>query len=305
MSQLDLRNPGGTLSYAYSGARRRTRTIYIENVRPEDIVWGANRMPPRFAAHPLDPPCRARSFDADQHGDSGGSAVVITYTTPEIRNANTENPEPEPMTAHQLLHQVGVREEIVEIPYATLTEVIDKDPVSGLQVKGLKWGWTLNRIIEPRPVYRVKWKLTSPSAATFREIFDQYNYIHQLPDGGNPQGLYRFLFADASAISTTEYEVAANWELDTGTRFLTALPGSYPPFTNDNPRLPGDLPYRPNSVPAVGFTRDPYMTLDIEAPKNNTEPLQPKLPIMLQKAKYVVEPSLLQSWQNLPQFPGF
>ena len=123
MSQFILRNAGEMAAEAYSGARTYDVPFYIENVLPDSIEWGENGVPPKFAEHQIHATALARSKFARRHGDSNGSVVMVRYTTPEIRNAATLPPEPEPLTQHALIWGVSFHDVVIGLPIARIEEV--------------------------------------------------------------------------------------------------------------------------------------------------------------------------------------
>jgi hypothetical protein len=280
---IDLRNAGASQGREYSGAKRLTRVLYIENVLPEQIEWAQDGMPDRAEKHP-DPKhatALSRAFNAVRHGDSGGSRVTIEYRSAEIRHAGEPMPEPETLTSHALLWQMSFRE--VAVPFPTGIIEPQTQPVTwggvGTFLVARKWIWEWDTTPEVRPVLRVKWKLSSPDMSDADELASQANRLHQLP------------------------EVSARWERDDGTPLMMN-----PPSTNFGPILPGNMSYLSGHEPAEGLTRDPYKELKIQHDKDSGIPLEPNQPLMSQKVVYPFDTrpgAGVLSWQQLPQFPGF
>lgn len=301
MSQFALRNPGETSAESYSGARTYVLPFYIENVLPGQIEWTTPGMPPKFDPHPNHPSALARSKLARRHGDSGGSVVMVRYTTPEIRNLHTPPPEPEPLTQHALIWDVTFHDVVIGLPIARIEEVTQPDTAgTGTVVVALRWTVRWERVREARTVLRVRWRLNSPSIADASILAQHYNRIHQLPDGK----LWRFTASNLVARSTTEYEAVAQWELDTGSTlrmFQTSGPL--------DPKQPGNLTYATGHEPNAGLSRNPYHSLMTTQAPDNGNPMQPDPPILWHTTTYTDNPSLYNSWKTgedqLPQFPGF
>lgn len=295
MPARELLNQGQRIERDVENSQVKTRVFLVEDFAPSEIDWGTDGLPLRFAPHSVGSSVLARDISADEFGDGRGSKVTVVYRTSSNAHVNTSRPEPQPLGAQasRTIQEITHETEIVEIPEARIVEETVSNSSPLLIAK--RWVWEWLEVIEVRQVVEVEWKIISPTLAAKRELKRQFNRIHQLPDGD----FYRMRSASMSFLSGSEFLIQASWISDDGTRFMTALPQA-----PEDPRLPGDLAYKPLWNPLPGLTRNPFHQLRIEAAPGDTA-ITPKMPIMSQRMTYNFEPALFFSWEDLPQFPGF